>query len=1156
GNTGVASEVLLTVTSDPPPVVRILSPASGSIVTEGDTVQVSIEATDNAAVISTEFNVRDNTGQIIYTDLTNRRQFPFTIGIGATTYSLTAKATDNLGQTSTSTPVVLTIRPEPAPITRIVSPQDGSSVIEGAAVPITIEATDDVSVKFVSLDGAGLDFTAPYQFLLAAPPAFFGMTIQANAVDNVGKAGQPVQSSMSVLPDLRTTLEGTVVSSVNTPVQGAKVTAILNGLSAEVFNFNTPLTTLPDLTGRTPDKTKIISTPIGFRGTSDPFGFGLDLIPGRAVRFAGKIKIPAPGSYTFSLGVEAGGRLTVNGTTVIDRSNGTGEFQFGTGSIVLPAGDVPIELLTYYGQQLAVQLLYMPPGGEMQGIPPTMLSPALALYKTTSAANGRFTIPDVPTAPGDVSVLVEFTEPGGTPLSGRSNTTPPSAGGVTNVGPVVIAKTLRDVGSALSKLQIPGFANSVAVQGNYAYVAAGAQGLHIVDITDRTSPEIVNSIQLNGNANDVKVNGAQAYVAVGNAGLQVVDVSNPLNPQQVSTLNTGGEAWDLAFKGDGLVFVANGSAGLAIVDATAAVPAVVGTLNLPGISKGVDVEDYEGPNRRRIVVVARGANGLGVIDVADPRHPVLIGNLNGGDARDVVLGFDTGFGLRAFVADAVRGLTTVNLGIPNDPLLEVADPNDGSYEGVALAGNRAATAGNVTDNNLSILPIYDAGSTAFPLPRRLVRLYAETFGEVVGRGTGIALDSGYAYLTVAEGSGSVENGDEGSTWLYIAQYLADDTNTIPPMVFIDVHPLGERQTSSIGVRASDDVAVAKVTLSMNGQLVGTSSPLSRFSNTPFDVFIPAGVTSVILTATATDFANNTASTSITVPVQPYIPFPTGFFGTPNPTSMAFDGFLIWAAVPSFSSIDRINTLGPSLGGTITLANGSNPTYLAVDRAPNSCNPKCVWVANKGNNTVVKLFGAGVQLLTVNVTNVGNLVSDGTNVWVLSGTGTVFKIRGSDGVNLGTFSTGGLGSAYLAYDGANIWITNTLSNTVSKIRTSDGTNLGVFPTGNSPRGVLFDGVNIWVANRGSNNVSKIRASDGANLGTFSIQAPVQANPEALAYDGFYIWVANDSATWHVVSQLRASDGQHLADIDTGTNAKGILWDGNNLWVMNPEGIRRY
>jgi DNA-binding beta-propeller fold protein YncE len=61
---------------------------------------------------------------------------------------------------------------------------------------------------------------------------------------------------------------------------------------------------------------------------------------------------------------------------------------------------------------------------------------------------------------------------------------------------------------------------------------------------------------------------------------------------------------------------------------------------------------------------------------------------------------------------------------------------------------------------------------------------------------------------------------------------------------------------------------------------------------------------------------------------------------------------------------------------------------------------------------------------------------------------------------------------VAFDGANIWVTNGNSATVSKLRASDGTLLGTFTVGSTPQGVAFDGANIWVANGNSNTVSKL------------------------------------------------------------------------------------
>ena len=97
---------------------------------------------------------------------------------------------------------------------------------------------------------------------------------------------------------------------------------------------------------------------------------------------------------------------------------------------------------------------------------------------------------------------------------------------------------------------------------------------------------------------------------------------------------------------------------------------------------------------------------------------------------------------------------------------------------------------------------------------------------------------------------------------------------------------------------------------------------------------------------------------------------------------------------------------------------------------------------------------------------------------------------------------------LAFDGANIWVSEYFSSRVTKLRASDGTNLGTFPVGPWPWGIAFDGANIWVVSADHlGTVRKLRASDGANLGTISVGGV----PHEIAFDGANIWVANQSGT---------------------------------------------
>ena len=85
---------------------------------------------------------------------------------------------------------------------------------------------------------------------------------------------------------------------------------------------------------------------------------------------------------------------------------------------------------------------------------------------------------------------------------------------------------------------------------------------------------------------------------------------------------------------------------------------------------------------------------------------------------------------------------------------------------------------------------------------------------------------------------------------------------------------------------------------------------------------------------------------------------------------------------------------------------------------------------------------------------------------------------------------GLAPFGLAFDGANIWVANSGSDTVTKLRASDGVVLGTFSVGDNPSCIAFDGANVWITNSLGNSVTRLRASDGAHRGTFSVGgAPV-------------------------------------------------------------------
>src|ERR1043166_4384642 len=218
--------------------------------------------------------------------------------------------------------------------------------------------------------------------------------------------------------------------------------------------------------------------------------------------------------------------------------------------------------------------------------------------------------------------------------------------------------------TAVSFVSVPGFANSVDVSGDFAFVAAGASGLQVVNVSsDRTHPSVVSSLAITGNANDVALAGNIAYVAIGTSGLAAVDVTNPLTPKLLGTVSTGVHA-------------------LGVADVTTpSAMTIIKSLPLPGTVWGVDVDAD-----RHLAAVAAGGSGLILVDVTNPAAPVVQGSVITGDARETAIR-----GNFVLVADQANSMTSVNISNLAAPVVvsRTALSLGGRLNDIKLSGNFA-----------------------------------------------------------------------------------------------------------------------------------------------------------------------------------------------------------------------------------------------------------------------------------------------------------------------------------------------------------------------------------------------------------------------------------------------------------------------------------
>ena len=396
--------------------------------------------------------------------------------------------------------------------------------------------------------------------------------------------------------------------------------------------------------------------------------------------------------------------------------------------------------------------------------------------------------------------------------------------------------------TALSSVALGGPGNGVDVAGPVVFVAAGGAGLQVIDVSNRAAPFVAATLALPGTANDVKLAGTRAYVAAGSAGLHVVDITTPFSPRLLGTVDTPGSATDVRARGT-LAFVADGSGGLQVVDVSNAVtPRVVGTLATVGPANGVDVTDT-------LAVVAVGGAGVQVVNIANPALPITAGLVDTpGDAQDIVFDATGGF---AYVADYTGSMRAIDVRNPAIPRL--AGVTTGALGGylfdIARVDTFAFGADVLFVNGVPIVDVSDADNLR---PRAILNFPGDATGF------GIAVDGSYVYLGT------------DTARLYIGQFrIQQDLNGIPPTVSITSPAQGDTfvqgEAVTVGVSASDDLAVSEVALQVNGVTVArdTTAPYQ------FTVAAPAAPATVALGATAVDLGNNVGTAaSVTVSIIP------------------------------------------------------------------------------------------------------------------------------------------------------------------------------------------------------------------------------------------------------------------------------------------------
>jgi hypothetical protein len=193
---------MISIQGNSPPVVTLSQPANGASFTAPASISLAATASDaDGSVSKVEFfNGATKLGE----DTTAPYSFAWS-GVGAGTYTLTARATDNLGFTSTSSPSTVTVvAANQPPTAAITSPADGSIFAWKPTITITATAGDpDGSVSKVEfLDGSTVlaqKTTTPYSYTWRNVPSG-DHVLRVRATDNTGLATTSAPVGITVRP--------------------------------------------------------------------------------------------------------------------------------------------------------------------------------------------------------------------------------------------------------------------------------------------------------------------------------------------------------------------------------------------------------------------------------------------------------------------------------------------------------------------------------------------------------------------------------------------------------------------------------------------------------------------------------------------------------------------------------------------------------------------------------------------------------------------------------------------------------------------------------------------------------------------------------------------------------------------------------------------
>jgi hypothetical protein len=257
-----------------------------------------------------------------------------------------------------------------------------------------------------------------------------------------------------------------------------------------------------------------------------------------------------------------------------------------------------------------------------------------------------------------------------------------------------------------------------------------------------------------------------------------------------------------------------------------------------------------------------------------------------------------------------------------------------------------------------------------------------------------------------------------------------------------------------------------------------------------------------------------------------------------PRDVKSDGADLWVTSIGSDTVTRVRASDGKVLGTWTMPSGAFGVLVANGR---------VYVTGGLSHLYAIDPKSGPGPVVTLSSNLGasprRMAFDGKKLWIIRQFGFVI-FNPLTAATEPTPPSGLTSTSGILFDGTNIWIIDSLTNTLNRMN-EDGTIAQTVPVGSGASSPVFDGTNIWVPNFFDDSITVVRASTGQVLATLTGNG--LNSPQEAAFDGERVLVVNGDPG-DSVSLWKAADLSPISSLAIGGAGVGVCSDGLNFWII--------